>query len=722
MDGYKSGERCGLYKKIVAVTLLVLMSIAIAVTPIEFALGQDQNTGVTIIQLVPSGSGLNDGTIITTGSVGDLLNLQGTIYTANSTYQVTFANQIIASGTSQGYYVNSTFAIPEFPSGTYALILRDVAINVNSTEDDFQIQTTNTITAVPSQIPEGNSVTLNVAVTGGVPTVSYSANVSVTLPSPLNTFYSKIVQLGATSQKGTATAQVTFPDSSFQPSGSTTDYVGTYMAIFNQTASALTQSNSTFLVNFLDSTTYHRGQTVTINAVGYQPNQVATLTITSVSGGTALDSESVTASSDGNISKTWVVPSNAAIGNYTVTITPQGTAKSIADSQSFLVQGYAVSVKTVNLANEVVPGIQVQALDQATNIVYNGTTGNDGIANLNLEAGSFGLTAFLNGVNIGVSNITVSGDGSFSFQCQLTDLKIVVQNENGALLPYVNLSIAYQYKPANGGSVQTGNASGETDLSGAFVLNSTLIGISYTVDALMYNQVFNSGNNVFSNITAEPVSTIVVTCPNETLSINVVGNDQTAIPNTRVELVELTNGLFYSATTDSSGSTSSQVSFGMYRERFYKDNILINQTTVDVFGTTQQQVTCTLYGIQVTVKVVDFFGNPISNANVTLNGPETERFSAMTKGDGTAVFNNIVGGDMQVVAFAQGEQNNYQSMALTVNQPTSVQLKLGRYVALGSMLIPVSSLFALLVILVAIILLGIIEVYRRSRVKHAAGM
>ena len=36
----------------------------------------------------------------------------------------------------------------------------------------------------------------------------------------------------------------------------------------------------------------------------------------------------------------------------------------------------------------------------------------------------------------------------------------------------------------------------------------------------------------------------------------------------------------------------------------------------------QQQIRCTLYGIQLSVTVVDFFGTPISNANVTLNGPE----------------------------------------------------------------------------------------------------
>jgi hypothetical protein len=156
----------------------------------------------------------------------------------------------------------------------------------------------------------------------------------------------------------------------------------------------------------------------------------------------------------------------------------------------------------------------------------------------------------------------------------------------------------------------------------------------------------------------------------------------------------------------------------MYRARFYKDNILINQTILEVFGATQKQVQCSLYGIQVSVKVVDFFGSPISNANVTLNGPATERFSALTKGDGTTVFDNVIGGDMQVIAFAPGSQNAYQAIAVTVNQPISIRVTIERYVVLGSLLIPVNSLITVIVILVALILLAIVEVYRRRRVKR----
>ncbi len=169
-----------------------------------------------------------------------------------------------------------------------------------------------------------------------------------------------------------------------------------------------------------------------------------------------------------------------------------------------------------------VPQIQVQAIDGTTNASYNSTSGANGLANFNLESGTDVFTAFKNGVNIGSTNITITGNATFTFQCQLTNLKIEVQNQNSVALPFVDLAITYQYQPAAGGS-QTGSASGQTDSTGAFTLNSTLTGISYTINASLYNKVFNLGNNTFNNIPAQPVTTVIITCPNETLTLNVVG-------------------------------------------------------------------------------------------------------------------------------------------------------------------------------------------------------
>ena len=692
-------------KKIVAVAILALISIAVSVTP-EIVFGQTQNLGITIYQVTPSSL---------TGPVGQAVNVQGTIYTSNGSYNIIFANQVVASGKSEGFYVNANFSIPQIPAGTYALRLQDVAVNSNSTEQDFQVTTAYLINAIPAQIQEGKSVVLNLSVTGGAPSAAYSANVSIVLPGPLSTVYSKIASLGTANSQGTANVQATYPDSSFQPAGSLSDYAGSYDIYFNQST---TLAQGKFTVSFLDSSTYHRGDPATIRATGYQANQAATLSITSASGST-IDSESLTASADGVISKTWVVPSNAVLGTYNVTITSQGTAKAVQDSTSFSVIGFSVKIKAVNLAGEVVAQIPLQVTDSATNAVYSGTTGLDGVASFSLGTGTQVLNAFFNGVNVGQTNITVTGDSTFNFQLTLTNLKITVENANGVLMPFVNLAITYQYQPSNGGSAQTGTASGQTDTSGSYILNSTLTGVSYTISASLYNQIFNSGNNTFNNISAQPVSTILITCPTETLTLSVVGYSGEAISGARIELVELTNGLFYSATTDSSGTVTTQVTFGMYRARVYQGSIPINDTNVSAFSSNQQQIRCTLYGIQVTVSVLDFFGHPMPNINVTLNGPATERLSAITQSDGTAAFNNVIGGILQFVAFAPGAQDTYQAVTLTVNQPTTVQVRLDRYVALGSLLMPVTSLIAILIVIAGIVVFVVVEVLRRRLVHRA---
>ena len=392
------------------------MAFAVVVSPIE-VYAQNTNLGVNLLQITPSEA---------TGPVGSSVNVIGTLYTSNGSYQLFVGRTLVASGKSQGYYVETNFIVPQLLSGPYALILRDVAININSTKQ-FTVTTNYAINAVPSSVQEGSNVVLNVTVSGGKLGTSYSANVGVALPSPLSTVYTKSVTLGNPNEVGTASAQVTFPDSSFLPSGSLTDYAGTYTVYFNQSQSL---AQNTFTVNFIDSTTPHRGQTVNVRATAYQANEPATLTVTNVKSGTAIDTAAVTATVDGVISTNWVVSANADVGDYTIKITPQNTQKSIPDTQTFTVPGYSIKVQTNNLAGQAVGGIVVSAIDESTKTAYNVTSDSNGVANFKLESGTTVLTAFWNAVNVGEESITVSGDATFTLSCQLTNIKITVKNTN----------------------------------------------------------------------------------------------------------------------------------------------------------------------------------------------------------------------------------------------------------------------------------------------------
>lgn len=679
----------------IAVSILVLIAAAAVVLPFEVS-GQNTNLGITILQLTPTG----------TAPIGSSVNVQGTLYTANGSFQLILGTTVVKSGVADGFYVNDNFTVPDLPSGTYPLTLKDVAVSSSSNPQEFTITTGYSITAVPASVQEGNSVTLNVAVKGGQQGTSYSANIVVSLPNSATT-YSKTVTLGTPNDQGTASMQINFPDASFQPAGALTDYAGSYSVSFNQSL-----ATTKFDVNILDSNTYHKGQTVNIRATGYQPDQTATITVISSTGQT-LQSTEVTASSAGIISSSWVVSSAASIGNYTVRINPSGTQKAIADQQTFSVIGYSVKVITNNLAGEIVPSITLQAEDANTQAVYSATSGPDGTANLKLETGTNVLTAFWNTVNVGQTNITVSGDQTFSMTCQLTNLKINTKNAQGIDMPFVNLNITYNYQSPSGS--KTGSATGQTGPSGSFTLNSVLPGGTYTIDASVYSQIFNAGNNTASNLPSIATSQVSIICPDESVAFNVIGYNQQGIPNARLELVELSNGLFYSATTDSNGATTIKATFGMYRARLFKDNFLINETNIQVFSSGQKQIRANLYGIDLSVSVVDFFGSPISNVQVTINGQQ--QLSESTQNNGKATFNDIVGGNMQIIAQASGTPNAYQAITVNVNQPSTVQIRMDKYVALGSLLIQASSLITILIILLAIILFALIEVVRRRRLK-----
>jgi len=695
-----------LKKKAVTVTLLILMSVAFLFMPLSLVLGQ---LGVNIYLVTPQEKGV----------IGQNVNIQGTIDTTNGEYQIWFGNKLVASNTSEGYYVNANFTIPELPGGDYTITLRDFSKNVNATQP-FSISMAYYIEALvpspPKQLQEGSDVVLNVKLTGIQSGTAYYANVTVELPAPLDTSYSRLVELTVSSQEAVATAQVTYPDAAFQPDGSLTNYTGSYQVYFNKTQLL---AEDQFFVGFTDSTEYHRDQPVTIRAIGYQPDENATISIKYAKTSATVPSETVTASSEGIINANWTVPFDALIGDYNITLTPENTAKLIPDSQLFTVPGYPVKIRTLNLAGDVVPQIVVEALDQATNTIYNGTSGSDGIASLNLEKGNHTISAFWNGVKVGEMNASITGESAFDLTCELTNLKITVQNENGNLIPFVNLYVTYQYVTTKEGLSKTGYASGQTDLSGTFILNSILPGVSYTINASLYGIVFNTGNNTVTGLPVQPISEVIILCPSRTLTLKIIDYNLAAIPNARIELVEVINGLFNGAITDTAGTVTVEVTFGKYRLRVYKDNILLNETVIEVFSDTQSEIRCSLYNIQVSVMVVDYFKQPIPNINVMLHGPGIGTRSATTQTNGITTFSNVIGGNIQIVTYPAGMENSYEAVSLHIEEPTAIQIRMAKYILIGPFLIESSVLATFIIILLAIILFVSIEVYRRKRAKPA---
>ena len=165
-------------KKAFAVLLLSLVTVSLVLMPLSPVTGQ---FGVSIYSATPE-----------EGVAGQNVSLSGAINTLNGSYQVYLSNRLVASGISEGYFVNSNFTIPELPEGSYSLVLRDTTANVNATSQ-FSVLIAYYIQAVepppPTQLQEGNDVILNVTLTGGQVGTTYQAIVTVVLPDPLNTAY-----------------------------------------------------------------------------------------------------------------------------------------------------------------------------------------------------------------------------------------------------------------------------------------------------------------------------------------------------------------------------------------------------------------------------------------------------------------------------------------------------------------------------------------------------
>ncbi|MCW4008480.1 MAG: carboxypeptidase-like regulatory domain-containing protein [Candidatus Bathyarchaeota archaeon] len=688
-------------KEKVTSAFVILMVIALSLMPLPLVHAQ---TGVNIYLVSPQGQ----------GTVAQSVNLQGTIDTSDGKYEIWFGDKLVVSNNSKGYNVNANFTIPELPGGTYTITLRDVAKNINATQN-FNIIAAYYIKAIeppaPVLLQQGNFVSLNVTLTGAQPNTQYHANITVKLPAPLNTSYSKLIMLSSTNQ-GTAQAQLTYPATDFQPSGALTNYTGIYQVYFNETQQLATGQ---FFVGFISSSEYHRDQSVMIRAIGYQPNEAATITITYTKTGVNVHTADVIASSEGIISATWTVPSDALLGEYNITITAHNASKLVLDSQLFTIPGYSVKFKTINLASEPVPQIMVEATDQVSNERFNSTSGNDGIATLKLEKGNHIITAYWNDVQVGKINVTITAEDSFNLPCELTNLRITVKDKNGNLLPFVNIDITYQYTTTKESLTKTGLVSGQTGLSGTFTLNSTLAGISYIINASLYSVVFNSGNRTVNILTAQPTSEVLIMCPAQTLSLTVLDYSRNAIPNARIEMFEATTGLFYGVEADTTGAASLEVTFGKYKTRVYTDNILLYETFIEVFSDTQREIHCNLCNIQVKVTVVDCFGQPIPNVNVLLKGIGGVSWSAVTQADGAATFTSVIGGNLQIIAYHTDLENLYEAATVQISEPATIQIKMAKHVLIGPFIVESSVLATLIIIIGGITLFLILESYRKKK-------
>ncbi|MCJ7766789.1 hypothetical protein MUP79_00150, partial [Candidatus Bathyarchaeota archaeon] len=170
---------------------------------------------------------------------------------------------------------------------------------------------------------------------------------------------------------------------------------------------------------------------------------------------------------------------------------------------------------------------------------------------------------------------------------------------------------------------------------------------------------------------------------------------------------------------DANGTATFSSALGTYTVAVFDSNGLeLNETSVELFQDQNVSVTCSLYGLTVTVKVADFFGQGLANVKVTLQREGLSPISMSTQGDGTAAFNNMVGGDFQITVYMGDQTDPIAAMEQPVESSMTIQVKLDKFVSLGGLLVDTGQFAIVLLVVLTVILVVVLEVYRMRRARH----
>ncbi len=633
------------------------------------------------------------------GKVGATVQLNANVTTENGEYVIRFDGETITSGNATGIDVDATFTVPSASAGSHEVMIIDVNAGENDTAA-FTVLTSYSmeidVPEPPKQLQEGDPVPISVNVTGGESSKTFVAN--ITVQAPTNVSYTNMLDVN-TSDVGNGSAAIIYPE--HFPIGTNTNFTGKYKVFLNGTL-----ANQTFIIGLTNSTEYHRSQSVDIKAAGYKPNENVTITISF--GEKIIHLKNVTAEENTIHYSNWTIPSNALIGTYTVNVTSlssNATAKNPPDIQDFTVPGLAINITTRNLAKEPVPNVMIQVFENVTSAV-NVTSNSEGLVSLMLEIGIYACEAYFKDEKVGERALNITKEESFNFTCNLTNLKILVMDRSENRFPEVKLYLTPE------------NQTLFTNITGTTVFPSLLPNVTYVLNASRYDKQFNTTTipRFLVNETAIAWFNVTIICPTLTLQVNVTDANNQPISNAVVNVQEVMGGLYYEGNTVE-GTAMFNCTFGRYTVKVYTSGVEVNETVTDLFQNENMSIRCKLYGLTVSIKVVDYFGQPIPNANVTLQREGLPPRSNITEYNGVAAFSDFVGGSVQIAIYLNDQTQPCIETASSVVSSTTIGIKIGKYVLIAGILVGTSQLTTALIIAASIILIVSIEVYRRKRSK-----
>ncbi|MEM2910944.1 MAG: hypothetical protein QW146_00375 [Candidatus Bathyarchaeia archaeon] len=691
-----------LNRKIKPLTLTLLIAVSATIT---FLVLPYVKAETRIISLTPS-----------SGYVGTEVQIIANITTENGQYRLKFDQIELPGGNAVGNKVNASFSVPHKPEGTYNVTLIDVKSG-ESANATFTVLTSYSfkplIPEPPVQVQQGGNVTILVNITGGKVNYKYP---QVKVQTPASAIYE------ATSKNITTNDVGDFSDIFIYPTdfsnGANTNFTGEYKILFDE------NTVGTFFIGLTDRSEYHRGDIVKIKAVDYLAYNDKNVTITIKFGNEIIDSFNFTVT-EGVVNASWSIPNATLIGNYSLSITPVPASKQNAnDTQVFKIPGFKTEIFPRNLAHEVVPNVLVKIYDAPVNKTYETESDEDGVAAIWLERGRYNSTAYFKGVMVGNFTFDITNEGKkLDVECKLTNINITVVSAQDAnvRIPFVSISLTYNYTTDPEGEEKTEPVKFyQIDITGTLHLHSMLLNAIYEVNASRYGQIFNKNNNTFTSLQLQAWNNIVIVCPVNSLRVNVVDAKSQPIKDVTVDAQELTGGLQYTSFTDQNGQALLNCVFGAYIVRVSYHGVLLNETKVNLFNHQNLTIYCLRYNLPIFVKVVDYFGQPIPNVNVTIERNGQMISSKRTESNGMAKFTEI-GGTLTIKVYLTN-QNQPTTIFTTFigeerNETNPIEVRIGKYVIIAGFLIETVQFTSMILVTAVIMLIVAVEVYRRKRLK-----
>ncbi|TET62104.1 hypothetical protein E3J49_08900 [Candidatus Bathyarchaeota archaeon] len=355
-----------------------------------------------------------------------------------------------------------------------------------------------------------------------------------------------------------------------------------------------------------------------------------------------------------------------------------------------------------------------------TTHITSGNTNETGWTNFRLDRGNYTFKAFWNEELVGSINGSVTGnvtdymlERTFYIECELAHITIAVNDEAGNPLPFINVDLT---------SSKPETLLFETNSTGIIATNA-FTNVSYTIESRRYGYLFDTTLIENLTYTRDGKDRINITCPTYNLFVYVLDSKEHALKNVEVTVYEWSSErIVGSGFTDSDfGSVAFNCTFGRYKIKVYSTEwghkVVLNETELDLiedpfFFAVHSRIS----NLDPSVKVVDYFGQPIPNAQVKLERKFDEEYvnvaNLTTESDGTVPLPKI-GGDYRISVQVMGEYCEVRPLYLSESK--AIEFKINKYVTVGGYPLQIAQLITYTSLALLITTFALAIAYRRLR-------